>query len=67
MKYETKPGETIGVLGSTKEFGCWDKYDMSKAVHMKWNEGNIWTTKHPIMVSASYFQYKYIVIENNQL
>ena len=41
VKYPTKFGESIGVIGSTEELGKWKKVK----VHLKWTQDNLWVSK----------------------
>ena len=65
MKYNTQPGEDLGVIGSISELGSWDQ---NKALRMNWNDGNIWKS------SINYdfgrekeFEFKFIFIENGRV
>jgi hypothetical protein len=42
--YQTKLGESLAVIGSIEELGCWKIIKK----HMKWSEGNIWVLDQPI-------------------
>jgi len=51
VQYPTKFGESIGVIGSTEELGCWKKV----RVHLHWTSGNIWISKEPFLTQKRYF------------
>ena len=56
--YQTIPGESICVVGSIPELGNWKTHKC----HLKWTAGHIWVTEEPIVTSASFFQYKYVLL-----
>ena len=60
VNYETKPGETVCVLGSLPELGVWKEFKH----HMKWTEGNIWESITPLQTHQFYFQYKYSLLQD---
>ena len=64
MKYNTRPGEDLGVIGSINELGMWDQ---NKALKLGWNEGNIWKTKINYNFSGSTIEFKYIFISNGRV
>ena len=39
IKYDTKMGEDLAVIGSINELGNWE---LHRALKMGWNDGNIW-------------------------
>lgn len=65
MKYNTRPGEDLGVIGSINELGMWDQ---NKALKLGWNEGNIWNTKiNYNFTKNNMFEFKYIFIYNGRV
>ena len=60
--YETIPGESICVLGSIPELGNWKEYK----AHMKWTEGHIWVLEEPVLTSKPFFQYKYVLMDDEK-
>ena len=65
INYNTKMGEEIGLIGSIKEFGCWDK---DKLLRMHWTDGNIWeTTIDFSFIEIDSFEYKFVLIENGEI
>lgn len=65
MRYNTRPGEDLGVIGSINELGMWDQ---NRALKLRWNEGNIWKTKINYNFSNnSTFEFKYIFISNGRV
>ena len=65
MKYNTRPGEDLGVIGSINELGMWDQ---NKALKLSWNEGNIWKTKINYNFGRNdSFEFKYIFISNGRV
>lgn len=57
------PGESIGVIGSTEELGCWKKV----RVHLEWTNGHNWVSKEPFITNKRYFQFKYVLLKDMQL
>lgn len=65
IQYDTKIGEDIGLIGSTKEFGSWNQ---KNALRMHWNEGNIWKTTIDIsFMEIKYFEYKFALFRKGIL
>ena len=65
MRYNTRPGEDLGVIGSINELGMWDQ---NRALKLSWNDGNIWKTKINFNFSInSMFEFKYIFISNGRV
>ena len=65
MKYNTRMGEDLGVIGSISQLGMWDQ---NKALKLKWHEGNIWnTTINYNFTQNSNFEFKFIFISNGQV
>ena len=59
IKYDTKLGEDLAIIGSINELGNWNPYHSLK---MGWNEGNIWKTELYINDKTILdFEYKFIV------
>lgn len=61
--YETIVGESIAVVGNLGELGKWKEYKC----HLIWTEGHIWRSAQPIVVRESYFEYKYVLLENDKV
>ena len=65
MKYNTRPGEDLGVIGSINELGMWDQ---NRALRLGWNDGNIWKTKINYNLGRnSSFEFKFIFIANGRV
>jgi len=65
MKYNTQPGEDLGVIGSIPELGSWDQ---NRALRMNWNDGNIWkATINYDFGREKEFEFKFIFIENGRV
>ena len=65
MKYNTLPGEDLGVIGSIEELGMWDQ---NKALKLVWNNGNVWKTKINFNFSrTNSFEFKFIFISNGKV
>lgn len=65
MRYNTRPGEDLGVIGSINELGMWDQ---NRALKLSWNDGNIWKMKINFNFSInSMFEFKYIFISNGRV
>lgn len=66
MKFDTKLGESLAVIGSLNELGLWKH---NRALNMDWNPGNVWKS---CMYLNNYnniidFEYKFIILENGQI
>ena len=65
MKYNTQPGEDLGVIGSIPELGTWDQ---NRALRMNWNDGNIWKANINYDFNREKeFEFKFIFIENGRV
>ena len=65
MKYNTRPGEDLGVIGSINELGMWDQ---NRALRLGWNDGNIWKTKINYNLGRNNsFEFKFIFISNGRV
>lgn len=65
MKYNTRPGEDLGVIGSISQLGMWDQ---DKALKLNWNDGNIWKTKISYNFTGNdIIEFKYIFIANGKV
>ena len=59
IKYDTRMGEDLAVIGSINELGNWEPY---RALKMNWNDGNIWKTVLYLRdMDILDFEYKFIV------
>eukprot|EP00931_Biecheleriopsis_adriatica_P050528 TRINITY_DN29260_c0_g1_i2.p1 TRINITY_DN29260_c0_g1~~TRINITY_DN29260_c0_g1_i2.p1 ORF type:complete len:163 (-),score=35.33 TRINITY_DN29260_c0_g1_i2:32-520(-) len=56
--YHTSFGQNLFVVGSAPELGSWD---LSKKVHMRWTEGDVWRAKVEFPAGQSTVEYKYVV------
>ena len=66
IKFDTKLGESLAVIGSLNELGLWKE---NRALKMEWNPGNIWKS---CIYLNNYnniidFEYKFIILENGQI
>ena len=65
IDYDTKMGEEVGLIGSIKELGSWDK---NKIIRMYWNDGNIWKTTIDVsFIDISSFEFKFILIDKGDI
>ena len=63
IKYDTKFGEDLAVIGSIKKLGNWQ---IDRALKMGWNDNNIWKgTLYLDRKNIFEFEYKYIVTSGN--
>ena len=63
IKYDTKFGEDLAVIGSIKELGNWQ---IDRALKMGWNDNNIWKgTLYLDRKNILEFEYKFIVTSGN--
>ena len=59
IKYDTKMGEDLAVIGSINELGNWQT---NRALKMGWNSGNIWKTELYLNDNNIFdFEYKFIL------
>ena len=56
-------GESIAVVGNLEELGVWKEYKC----HLEWTDGHIWRSVEPIIVRESYFEYKYVMLEEDKV
>lgn len=56
-------GESLAVVGNLEELGLWVEYKC----HLEWTEGHIWRSVEPIIVHESYFEYKYVLLEQGKV
>ena len=62
IKYDTKYGEEVGILGSIPELGNWNQ---NQIFYLHWNNGNVWTGE--ILIGPyplSDFEFKFIISSN---
>ena len=62
IKYDTKFGEEIGILGSNQSLGKWD---VNRSLLLRWNDGNIW--KGVIFNENEDFEFKFVVLNNGKV
>ena len=63
IKYDTKFGEDLAIIGSIKELGKWQ---IDKALKMGWNNLNIWKgTLYLDKNNILEFEYKFVVTSGN--
>ena len=63
IKYDTKFGEDLAVIGSIKELGNWQ---IDRALKMGWNDNNIWKgSLYLDRKNIFEFEYKFIVTSGN--
>ena len=63
IKYDTKFGEDLAIIGSIKELGNWQ---IDKALKMGWNAHNIWKgTLYLDKNNILEFEYKFVVTSGN--
>ena len=60
IKYETKFGEKLCVIGSSKELGNWKHF-----LDLKWTEGHVWYSDL-ISTRIPLFQYKYVLMTHDK-
>lgn len=57
IKYDSKYGDNIGILGSIEELGNWCQ---DKILYLKWNKGNLWTGEVELSSDIEKFEFKFI-------
>ena len=66
IKFDTKLGESLAVIGSLNELGLWKD---NRALKMDWNPGNVWKS---CIYLNNYnniidFEYKFIILEHGHI
>lgn len=56
VRYETKLGQRLYVMGSIPELGNWKQFSCP----MEWTEDHVWMTTN-LNVKCHHFMYKYVV------
>ena len=65
IDYNSLFGEEVGILGSSPKLGLWN---LSDALLLKWNFGNMWTGEINVEVEdLQDFEFKFVIIENNKI
>ena len=65
VNYNSKFGEEVAILGSLAKLGLWE---LSGALPLKWNEGNIWTGEINVEDEDWHnFEFKFIVVERGKI
>ena len=65
VNYNSKFGEEVAILGSLAKLGFWE---LSGALPLKWNKGNIWTGEINIEDEDwQNFEFKFIVVEKGKI
>ena len=57
VRYETKLGQELFVVGSIPELGNWEEFTCK----MTWTEGHVWVSQDLFVQNTSTFQYKFVV------
>ena len=64
MRFQTKVGQDLCVLGSIPELNKWSTGKLEELKpNMVWTEGHIWQMVAPLKVSVPFFKYKYYLID----
>ena len=64
IKYDTKYGEEVGILGSNNELGNWN---INNIFHLRWNNGNIWIGNININEPYINFEFKFVITFNKEI
>ena len=65
IRYDTTYGESMGIIGSSKELGNWDT---KKLIKLKWNKGNIWTGGIDVDENnLEDFEFKFVILYNGNV
>lgn len=59
IKYETKPGQSLCIVGSIPQLGEWSDYK----AQMSWTDDHVWVLED-FPLDVAYFQYKYVVMQD---
>ena len=63
MHLETKYGQNVYVMGGIPELGNWK----NKVAKMKWTANHVWKININLPSEIEYFEYKFVVSENENL
>lgn len=61
IKYETKDGEDIYILGNNSDFGNWE----DKKFKLDYNNGYIWKKEYPMNINNNLIEYKFVCFNKN--
>lgn len=65
IKYDTKYGEEVGILGSIPKLGNWNQ---NKIFNLNWNNGNIWTGDISLGTDSLLdFEFKFVISTNRKV
>ena len=65
INYNSFFGEEVCILGSSPKLGLWN---LDGALHLKWNEGNLWKGEINIEVeNLQDFEFKYVITEKGTI
>lgn len=62
IKYQTRIGESLCVVGDIEELGSWKNF-MGK---MRWTAGHIWVLEDLKINSKPFFSYKYVLMKDER-
>eukprot|EP00919_Chromeraceae_sp_WS-2016_P005009 GHVR01011877.1.p1 GENE.GHVR01011877.1~~GHVR01011877.1.p1 ORF type:complete len:184 (+),score=38.00 GHVR01011877.1:36-587(+) len=58
IKFETKFGEDMCILGNSPTLGCWQP---DKAAHLVWTDGHLWTVTVDVPKDFETLEYKFVL------
>jgi hypothetical protein len=61
IKYATKPGQNIYVLGNLPQLGNWKETKLK----LKWTEGHLWKGNIVLEENLRYFSFKYVCFSDD--
>ena len=60
LPYRASFGQSLSIVGSTKDLGSWD---LATRVPMEWSDGDVWKAK--VLAEYGDMEYKYIVVDSD--
>lgn len=59
MRYETKYGQTLGIIGSIPELGSW-----KDPIKLTWHDDHQWKLREPLTPCKNHFTYKFVILND---
>lgn len=60
LPYRASYGQSLSIVGSTKDLGSWD---LATRVPMEWSDGDVWRAK--VLAEYGDMEYKYVVVDSD--
>jgi len=62
IKYQTRIGESLCVVGDIEELGSWKNF----VGKMRWTSGHMWVLEDLAVNSKPFFSYKYVLMKDER-